>query len=68
MVPANNRGYDGYQARPECSSGPFNIVSPNSSRPKNYSLSVIYTHEHVPGYREAMLAAQRADRFPGQHS
>lgn len=68
MVSTKDRGYDGYRARPECSNGPFNIVSSNSSRPENYVLSIIYTHEQVPGCREAMRAAYQANRFPGQHS
>ena len=67
MTPTNERGYDGYRAQLEFSNGPFNIISSNSNRPSNYVLSTVYTHEHVPGYDMAMRAAQRENKFPGQH-
>ena len=67
MTPTTDRGYYGFRALPEFSTGPNSITSNNPSRPSNYALSVIYTHESVPGYDDAVTKAYAADKFPGQH-
>ena len=66
--PANNRGYQGYRVLPQYSHGPMNILPSNPSRPADYVLATAYTHDMVPGQRDAMSAAARAHEFPGQHT
>ena len=68
MVQTNSRGYHGYQVKPEYTTGSMNILPENPQRPQDYSLSVCYTHESVPGYNEAFNVAARLDTFPGQHT
>ena len=67
MLPANNRGYEGYRARAEYTVGLKNILTANSSRPSDYVLSILYTHDHVPGYTKALNAADNENTFPGRH-
>ena len=67
MTPANNRGYLGYRALPEFSTGSNSILPENSSRPKNYVLATLYTHEGVPRHDDAVEEACRENKFPGQH-
>ena len=67
MSPANNRGFEGYRARAEYTTGSKNILSVNPSRPQDFVLSIIYTHTQVPGYTEAFRAATNNNAFPGQH-
>ena len=67
MSPANNRGFEGYRARAEYTTGMKNILTTNPSRPQDYVLSLIYTHTQVPGYTAALNAANNSNTFPGQH-
>ena len=67
MLPANNRGFEGYRARAEYTTGSKNILTANSSRPQDYVLSIFYTHEQVPGYKDASNAATSDNAFPGRH-
>ena len=67
MLPANNRGFEGYRARAEFTGDSKNILSSNPSRPNDYVLSILYTHDQVPGYEEALTAATHNDAFPGRH-
>ena len=68
MTPVQSRDYHGYRALPKYTSGSFNIHPSNPSRPADYNLSVCYTHEMVPGFRQAFLAASRLNQFPGVHT
>ena len=68
MEKADERGYAGYRVLPQFSVGTMNILPFNPSRPDDYTLSVAYTHEKMEECTEAMYAAARQDRFPGQHS
>ena len=65
---ANNRGYAGFRIRPEFSTGPNNILPKHPERPSDYSLALLYTHEHMDGFRAARTAAERANEFPGRHT
>ena len=67
MLPVNNRGFDGFRAQPEFTTGKLNIQSNNPSRPSDYVLSKIYTHEEVPGFSQAIMAADAKNEFPGRH-
>ena len=65
---ADNRGYRGYRILPKYSSGALNILPENPARPSDYVLAAAYTHDMVPGQRDAMYDASMANEFPGQHS
>ena len=67
MAPTSERGYYGFRALPEFTSGPTRITSDNLSRPTDYVLSVMYSDSMVPGYDDAVKAAAKVNKFPGQH-
>ena len=67
MIPANNRGFDGFRVQSEFTKGKLNILSDNPSRPSDYVLAKLYTHEDVPGFRQALNAADEKNMFPGRH-